>query len=52
MLEGQLEVSGLNKEEEQTTSVYQIGHRTPPTLLGHRVEEHTCMGLSIRLEVG
>ena len=38
-------------EVEQTTSVYQSSHRTPLTLLGHRVEEHTCMGLSMRLQV-
>ena len=50
MLEGQLEVFIVNKEEEQTTSVYQSSHSTLPSLLGHRVDEHTCMGLSIRLE--
>ena len=51
MLEGQLEVSIPKKEEEQTISVYQSSHSTLPTLLGHRVDEHTCMGLSIRLQV-
>ena len=50
MLEGQLEVLILKKEEEQTTSVYQNNHSTPPTLLGHRVEGHTCTGLSMKLE--
>ena len=51
MLEGQLEVLIVNKEEEQTTSVYQNSHSTLPTLQGHRLDEHSCMGLSIRLEV-
>ena len=51
MLDGQLEVCILKKEVEQTTSVYQNSHSTLPSLLGHRVEGHTCMGLSIRLEV-
>ena len=51
MLEGQLEVIILKKEEEQTTSVYQSSHNTLPTLLGCRLDEHTYMGLSIRLEV-
>ena len=51
MLEGQLEVGIIKEEEEQTTSVYQSSHSTLLTLLGYRVEEHTCMGLSIRLEV-
>ena len=50
MLEGQLEVFGVKEEEEQTTSVYQNSHNTLPTLLGHRLEGHTCMGLSIRQE--
>ena len=48
MLEGQLEVITTKKEEEQTTSVYQSSHNTLSSLLGHRVDEHTCMGLSIR----
>ena len=51
MLEGQLEVIILQMEEEQTTSVYQSSHSTLPTLLGRRVQEHTCMVLSMRLEV-
>ena len=51
MLEGQLEVFGMKKEEEQTTSVYQSNHSTLPTLLGRKVEEHSCMVLSIRPEV-
>ena len=50
MLEGQLEVCILKKEEEQTTSVYQNNHSTLATLLGHRLDEHTCMGLSMKLE--
>ena len=49
ILEGQLEVIMPKKAEEQTICVYQSSHSTPPTLLGHRVDEHTCMGLSIRL---
>ena len=51
MLEGQLEVIIVKKEEQQTTSVYQSSHSTLPTLLGHRAEGHICMGLSIRLQV-
>ena len=50
MLEGQLEVGIARVEVEQITSVYQKTHSTPPTLLGHRLDEHSCMGLSIRLE--
>ena len=50
MLEGQLEVIILKKEVEQTTSVYQSSHSTLPTLLGHRMDEHTSMELSIRLQ--
>ena len=50
MLEGQLEVILIRKEVDQTTSVYQSSHSTLPTLLRHRLEEHTCMGLSMRLE--
>ena len=50
MLEGQLEVINTKKEEEQTISVYQSSHSTLPTLLGRRVDEHSCMELSIRLE--
>ena len=50
MLEGQLEVITLRKGVEQTTSVYQNSHSTLPTLLGYRLEEHTCMELSMRLE--
>ena len=49
MLEGQLEVCILNKEEEQTISVYQNSHSTLPTLLVHRMHEHTCTELR-RLE--
>ena len=49
MLEGQLEVGLIQKEEEQTTSVYQSSHSTLPTLLELRQEEHTSMELSIRL---
>ena len=48
MAEGQLEVGILRLEVEQTTSVYQSNQSTPPTLLGHRVQEHSFMGLSIR----
>ena len=36
---------------EQTTFVYQNNHSTLITLLGHRMDEHICMGLSLRLEV-
>ena len=50
MLEGQLGVIILTKGEEETTSVYQSSHNTLPTLLGYRLEEHTCMELSMRLE--
>ena len=49
MLEGQLGAIGMNKEEEQTISVYQSSHSTLPTLLELRQEEHTSMELSIRL---
>ena len=49
MLEEQLEV-GITEEVEQTISVCQSNHSTLPTLLEHRVDEHTCMGLNIRLE--
>ena len=45
-------LSLIKEEEEQTTSVYQSSQSTLILLLGHRVEEHTCMGLSMRLEVG
>ena len=51
MLEGQLKVCILKKEVEQTISVYQSSHSTLPSLLGHSLDEHTCMELSIRLEV-
>ena len=51
MLEGQLEVGMIIMEEEQTTSVYQSSQSTQPILLGHSMEEHTCMELSMRLEV-
>ena len=51
MLEGQLEVIILIAEVEQTVSVYQSSHSTLPTLPGCRVDEHTCMGLSMRLQV-
>ena len=52
MLEGQLEVIiGTKGEVERTTSVYQSSQSTLPTLLGHRVQEHTCMGLSMRLDL-
>ena len=51
MPEGQLEVITLTEEVEPTTSGYQSSHSTLTTLLGHRLEEHTCTGLSIRLEV-
>ena len=50
-LEGQLEVIMSKKEEQQTTSVYQNSHSTLTTLLGCRVDERSCMGLNIRLEV-
>ena len=48
MLEGQLELGMAQEEEEQTTSVYRSSHSTLPTLLGYRVDEHSCMELSIR----
>ena len=51
MLEGQLEVGMNKKEVEQTTCVYQGNHNTPPTLLGHTLDERTCMGLSTRQQV-
>ena len=51
MLEGQLEVCIVNKEEEQTTSVYQNSHSTLTTLLVYRLDEYTYMELNIRLEV-
>ena len=50
-LEGQLEVILLQMEEEQTTSVYQNSHNTLPSLLGRRVQEYTCMVLSMGLEL-
>ena len=50
MLEGQLEAGMVRVEVEQITSVYRSSHSTLPTLLECRVDEHTCMGLSIRLE--
>ena len=46
-----LEVTIMKKEVEQTISVYQSSHSTLSTLLEHRVDEHICMGLSIRLEM-
>ena len=51
MLEGQLAVGMNKKEVEQTTCVYRGNHSTPPTLLGHTLDEHTCMGLSTRQQV-
>ena len=51
MLDGQLEVCTVNKEEEQTNSVYQSSHSTLPTLLEYRLDEYTYMGLSIRPKV-
>ena len=51
MLEGQLEVHIMNEEVGQITSVYQSSHNTPLTLLRYRLDEHTYMELSIRLEV-
>ena len=50
MLEGQLGVFGVSEVEEQTASDYQNSHSTLPTLLGHKVDEYTCTGLSMRLE--
>ena len=50
MLEGQLEVIGMSEEEEPTTSVYPISHIILPTLLRHRLDEHNCMELNIRLD--
>ena len=50
MLEGQLEANILKKEVEQTASVYQSSHSILLTLLELRLDEHTCMELSIRLE--
>ena len=50
MLEGQLEVNMVKEGVEQTASVCQNSHNTLPTLLGYRLDEHTCMVLSIRLE--
>ena len=38
------------KEEERTISVYKNSHNTLTTLLGHSVDEHTCMGLSMKLD--
>ena len=51
MLEGQLEVLIMKKEVEQTTSVCQNSHITLPSLLGHRLDELTCMGHCMQLEV-
>ena len=51
MLERQLELIIQKKEVEQTTSVYQSVHSTLPTLLGYRMDEHTCIKLNMRLEV-
>ena len=51
MLEGLLEMLAMNKEEEQTTSVYQNTHSTPPTLLVYSVGELICMGGCMQLEV-
>ena len=51
MLEGQPEVFLLNKEVEQIIFVCQNSHSTLTTLLGHRVDEHSCMELNIRLQV-
>ena len=39
-------------EGSNYASVHQSSHSTPPTLLGHRLEDHICMGLSIRLLAG
>ena len=35
----------VNKEVEQTTSVYHSNHSTLPTLLEHRMHAHICMEL-------
>ena len=51
MLEGELEVGLVRMEVEQTTFVYQSSHSTLLTLLGCRLDEHTSMGLSMRLQV-
>jgi len=51
MLEGLQEVGGIIKGEGQTISAYQNNLSILPTLLRHRLDEHTCMGLSMRLEV-
>ena len=48
MLEELQEVLTLIEEEGQTTSAYQNNHNTPPTLLEHRVDVHSCMGQSMR----
>ena len=51
MLEGQLEVGIIKGEAEQTIFVYQNSHSTLTTPLGYRMDEHTCMGQSMRPEV-
>ena len=51
MLEEQVEVIIQNEVVHQTNSVYQSSHSILPTLLGLRLEEHICMGLSIGPEV-
>ena len=51
MLEGLLEVFIIKKEVERTTSVYQNSHITPLTLPGYKLDEHTCMGLSMKLQM-
>ena len=48
MLEEQLEVYIVNKEVEQTISVYQSSLSILPTLLGQVVLKHTCMELNMR----
>ena len=50
MLEGQLGVRTIKKEEEHTTSVYQSSHNTLPTLLGQGMLKHTCIELIMRLQ--
>ena len=51
MLEGLQEVGETKKGEGQTISAYQNNLSILPTLLVHKMDEHTCMGLSTRLEV-
>ena len=51
MLEEQLEVLIVKKEEEQTTSVYQNSQSSLPSLLGYRLDELIYMGHYMQLEL-